>query len=476
MDVIRFTPEGWRARLDGDFSDKNVARVASGLGAMWSNISDSGRIYVGYDTRARAGEMARLASSILAEWGLDVHLSNRACPLPALSYTTMQDVLAQGALMFTASGAGAEYLGMVIRNGIGQIPDDEDYEALEALIPAEAPALASEPPESWGPNQGGYVLQDLIEPYIAALLDCVDTAAIARVAPLVVVDPLFGAGTNVLAQALVRAGARVVQIHTESRPDFAGLHPRPVDPWLDECEQEVVARAAWAGFALDGDADRLGSVDAQGNFVSSHRQNPLLVRHLVADKGERGRVIMQMSGSNYLHKEAERMGLAVSRVPIGFTNCYREFGRDDGLVACGEQGGIAFLQHSPERDGSLAALLLVEMMAQHEATLSELLAELEGDLGHWEYAQQDLTLDVAQVQSLRNILPGLNPPQVAGAKPTKVSHADGLRLEFASGAWLLMRPSRSYPVVRIYAEATTKTERDKLIVAARGLCSNPTWD
>lgn len=476
MDVIRFTPEGWRARLDGDFTEKNVARVAFGLGAMWSDISPESHIYVGYDTRARAREMAQLAAAVLVQWDLDVRISDRACPLPALSAATMLDPLAQGALMFTASGAGADYQGMVVRNGIGQIPDDDDFETLEALIPAEAPQLASAAPAAWTPERSGYRSVDLIGPYIARLLSCVDTQLISRVAPPVVVDPLYGAATDVLSQALTLAGARVTQIHADTRPDFAGLQPRPHEPWLDECEQAVVATGAWAGFALDGDGDRLGTVDAQGAFVSAHRQNPLIVRHLVVDKSEHGRVIMQMSGSNYLRQEAERLKLTSSRVPIGFTNCYREFGRDDGLIACGEQGGVAFLKHSPERDGSLAALLLVEMMAQHEATLTELVAQLERDLGHWEYAQQDLMLDVAQVQSLRNILPGLNPPQVAGAKPTKVSHADGLRLEFATGAWLLVRPSRSNPVVRIYAEAATKSERDQLIGAARELCTNPNWD
>ena len=152
-------------------------------------------------------------------------------------------------------------------------------------------------------------------------------------------------------------------------------------------------------------------------------------------------------------------------MPVGFVRTYREMARHDGIMAVGEGGGIAVPAHMLERDGIYVALMLVELLAERQLTTHELVEELDEDLGHLEYGQHDMRLDAAQVQAFRNLLPGLNPATVCDMTPVAVSHADGLRLQFEDDSWLLIRPSRSEPLVRIYAEAQTAAEKDALLKA-----------
>lgn len=464
MAIIRFGPEGWRERLGDQFDAQHVARAADGLGAAWAEKSPRARVYVGYDTRRDAATLAAIAAGVLASWGLEVVLSATSCPLPTLAYTCAHDEAACGALMLTASGAAADYQGVVVRDASGLIPSSEFLRTVEGLIPADAPSA-----------RATYETANIVEPYISTLLSAVDVAAIQAARPTVVVDPMYGAGQGILSRALRMAGTNIVEIHNEVRPDFDGLHPRPIEPWLDECDQACTTHNAWAGIALDGDADRLGMVDGQGRFITVHRQAPLILSHLVEGREEHGRVVMQMNGSAYLSRQAHRLGCPLSVVPIGFENCYRDLSRPDALLGCGEQGGIAHVPHFLERDGLMVGMLLVEMLAQRGATLAELVAEMDADLGPMSYGAQNLNLDVAQVQTLRNILPGLNPAHLAGKVPERVSHADGLRLDFEDGSWVQLRPSRTKSLVRIYAEAPTPATRDALLRATSEACEQSVW-
>lgn len=453
MTSIRFDAEGWRARLDEEFNDESVARVAEGLGATWSSAFPGAHVLVGHDTRAHARHHAEVAAGVLAAHGLRASVSAGPCPLPALGWAASQRDDVCGALMIGASGAPADYQGLCIRSGLGLIETDEFLEEVESRIPGE-PSVAP----------ADFDELALVEPYVRDLASLVDARAIADARLKVVIDPMYGTGRGLVAGLLRGMGVDVVEIHGEERDDFAGIHPRPVEPWLDECERTVVETGAVCGLVLDGDADRIGLVDERGRFVTPHRMAPLVLGHLVSRVG-RGRVAMQLNGSAYLRRQASRLGCHVTSVPIGFVRTYREMARPDALMAVGEGGGIAVPSHMLERDGIYVALLLVELLARSARTTSELVDELEQSLGHMDYGQHDLRLDAAQVQTFRNLLPGLNPATVCGMVPVAVSHADGLRLQMEDDSWLLLRPSRSEPLVRIYAEAPTHAERDALLKA-----------
>lgn len=461
QEIIRFGNDGWQSRLDDGFTTQNVVRLVDGLGLLWADDAPGSTVYIGYDTRVASRLFAEVAAAVLGSYGLRARLSDRPCPTPAVGWNCAHDPRAIGGVVITASDKSCEYGGILIRSSDGGPMRQEFLDDLEEQISGEATH-----------SRGSYELCDLMSNYIDALLGHVDAQAIRDAAPKIVADPMYGASAYYLAGILGKLGCDVTEIHGQPMPDFNGLHPIPVDPWADECEQEVVSRGADLGLILDGDADRAGAIDGEGNLLSASQLVPLLMGHLVADKGLTGRIVTTLTCSACIDRQAESLGLESLSVPVGFSRIYREVLEGDVLMGVEEYGGVCLPCHFNERDGLLVSLLLVELVCQRGRSLKDLVQEQQLSLGRMCYRRRDLHLDSAYTQAFRNVLPGLNPPVVAGKVPVEVSHADGLRLEFEDGSWVLMRPSRTDAVVRLYAEASTEKERDDLLDAVSDLVKN----
>lgn len=454
-DIIRFGSDGWRARYEDGFDAEGVARVADGLGLVWSDSIPGATAYVGFDTRHESRELARLAAGILSSYGLVVRVSDVPCPTAAVGWSCARDERACGAVMLTASELSCEYGGLLVRGADGGPVSRRFLDEVEQAI-----SLA--PPES----RGAFEECDLVGPYLEDLASVVDGDAIEHRAPRVVVDAMYGSGTTHLARLLRDLGCDVVEMHVEPREDFGGIHPDPVEPWVDACEQAVVAQGADMGIALDGDADRAAVIDERGRLLPARVLVPMLLGNLVMGHGIHGRVVTTLTCSACIAREASRLGCSVTSVPVGFSRIYRELLDADVIMGVEEYGGVCVPTHLRERDGLLVALLAVEMVARSGKSVSTMAEELEGTVGTMCYARRDLRLDAASTQAFRNVLPGLNPGELAGRSPVEVSHADGLRLQFADDSWVLVRPSRTSSVVRVYAEAPTKQDRDELLSAA----------
>ncbi len=360
--------------------------------------------------------------------------------------------------MLTASERSCEYGGLIVRGADGGPVSREFLDAVEQHISLE--------PTS---DTGEYQVENFIAPYLDDLVTLVDGVAIAGAGLSVVVDPMYGAGAGVLAQALERLGCEVTEIHADVREDFCGLHPEPADPWADECEERVSSTRASLGFLLDCDGDRAGVVDEDGNILLPHELSPLVLGHLVENRNETGRVVVTLTCSARIARQAERLGCQLTSVPVGFSRIYREMREGDVVLGAEEYGGLAFPSHLLERDGLLSCLLVAELVAKSGRTVRQLVRDMGDKIGHMRYTRRDVRLDPAATQAFRNVLPGLNPESVAGRLPVEVSHADGLRLQFDDGSWVLIRPSRSDPVVRVYSEAPTEGERDRLLDASCGI-------
>lgn len=452
--MIHFGTDGWRARLDGDFTEENLVRIADAVGTVWSRTAPGAIVYVGYDTRPGAEDFACLAARVLASHGLMAKVSDRYCPTPALSLAVANDVRACGGLSVTGSHNPPDYLGVKLRTaGGGTMPDDV-VEEVEAAMSATATD-----------HRGAFERCDIVTPYVDHLCSMVDAEAIAAAHLRVVYDPLYGAARGYVPQALGMLGIEVVEIHGEDDADTPDIHPDPIEPWVDDCERAVVANGACAGLINDGDADRVGAVDERGRYVSPHKIIALIASHLVEHHGRTGRVVVNLSTSVLTRRVARALGCRVVVKPVGFKHIYEEIRKGDVLVGGEEAGGISVPWCCPERDGILVNLLLCEMMAQTGKTLGTLVDELEETFGRTSYARRDLRLENEVIEMFRTLLPGLNPHEVAGEEPVNVSHMDGLRLEFADESWLLMRPSGTEPVVRVYAEASTVERRDELLDA-----------
>ncbi|MBS3956577.1 MAG: phosphoglucomutase/phosphomannomutase family protein [Clostridiales bacterium] len=457
---ITFGTDGWRAVIAEDFTYENLRRVADATGRVFSHDHGGGRILVGYDTRFEGKAFAHAAAEVIASHGLEAVVSDRYMPTPALCWSVAHDQRAIGGVMVTASHNPAKYSGFKIRMHDGGASPVALTDRVEAALRPEAPATRGVP-----------LTADLMTPYLEALLAAVDTDLIRGAGLRVVVDSLYGAGQHYLADVLRDAGVDVNEIHMEPNPGFGGLHPEPIPPHIDGMRDAVVVGQRDAGFVTDGDADRIGAADAAGRFVNPHRIICLVARHLAQDRGQTGRIVKTLSTSVLVDRLGQRLGLPVTTTPVGFKWIYEEMLAGDVLVGGEESGGIGIPSHVRERDGLLIALMLTEMMAQHGKGLGELVHDLFELTGPMEYQRVDLALDPEVMISFRERLPHVAPAEIAGLQVLETVRTDGLKLLLPDDAWLLLRPSGTEPLVRVYAEASSAGVVDDLLAAGKAIAT-----
>jgi phosphomannomutase len=456
MNYIRFANDGWYARYDEGMGEKNMIRVADAIGALWSDVAPGSTCYVGYDTRRDAAELAQVVASTLGSWGLHPRLSDIYCPMPALNRAVRVDDTAVGGVMLTADHRGPEYLGIRVRNPDGSAISHEVAARIEELVS----------PNPVEPS-GSFETADLVTAYMQELVSKIDVDAIKAAGITCVVDPLYGTAKGFALQLARAAGADATEIHNSPVEDFGGLHPEVVMPWLRDLEAAVLQRGAAVGIALDGPSNRACAVTEKGHVVPPPKLTALVMQHLVENRGETGRVLAPQSASAILRRQAERLGCPMTTVSTDPVWA-REEARSGGVLLSGDGlGGVCIPSIDNERDALAAMLLVLEMMAVTGKPLSVLVDDLDEALGKMVYGHRDVYVDPARVQVLKNLLPGINPSQVGSREPVSVSHADGLRVQYENDAWLLVRPSATQPLIRIYAEAPTKQECTDMLDAAR---------
>jgi phosphomannomutase len=245
--------------------------------------------------------------------------------------------------------------------------------------------------------------------------------------------------------------------------DFRGLHPHAAEPWVDECERTVVGEGADIGIVLNGDCSRGAVIDANGRLVSPHDVAPLVLEHLVRQRGALGRVVATAASSVRIERQAVRLDCDFTRVPVGFESVYREFADGDVILGTEELGGICHPHHLPERDALESSVMLLEYVAGAGEGVRGLVNSFEAQVGSLEYLARDIRLDFGQTQRLRNLLPGINPPNVLGEVPFAVTHPHGLRVELEDGSWLLVRAATSGAGARVVAEAGDAARVSELI-------------
>ncbi len=441
MRSLRFGVNGWVARVGDGFDESSVVRIAAALGQAWAHRAVGSTVMVGYDTRRDSLRLALVAGQVIAAQGLDVVVSDRVCPTPALSWSIATNPRCVGGVMLTASEASCEYGGLLVRQHDGGPLDPVFADRVEQLIssvPTDARASVER--------------ADLVSSYLDNIAILADSTLISGSGLRVVVDGMYGATAGYAGRLFERLGCEVINIHEAHVPDFRGLHPDAREPWVDECERAVMRHRADLGIVFDGDGDRMGIIDARGRLVSQHDLAPLVLEHVVGQRGMRGRVVSTVASSVRFARHAERLDLEHTMVPVGFDAIYGEFSDGDVILATEEYGGICVPPHLPERDGLAAATMIVELMAGTGESVRDMVDECERQVGAFEYVSKDVRLDFSLMQRLRNVLPGLNPPEVCGQVPLAVTHPSGLRVELPDGSWALVRLSRSRQLARCCAE------------------------
>ena len=448
MTVIKFGTDGWRGVIAEDFTFENVRLVARAVARYLIAHEDIRRgLVVGYDCRFLSDRFALAAAEEIAASGIPVCLSVSYAPTPAVAFA-VRNRKAAGAVMITASHNPWQWNGLKFKASYGGSAAPEIIRKIEAEIPlAASPATRS--PAEWR-----LVKEDLVEPYLRHIETVVDLKSIARRNFQLVVDPMYGAGRNHLARLLERAGVRCREIHGEADPLFGGLNPEPIEPHIEELRRAVLETHADAGFATDGDADRLGAVDRSGRFIDSHQIFAILLRYLVEVRGMKGGVAKTFSTTKLLDKLASKYSLPVYETPIGFKYICDLMLSKDILIGGEESGGIGVPSlGGPERDGVLNSVLLAEAMAHYGKSLGELVAELHSEFGPHHYGRIDLELRPGQKERAMEAVSRPDLGHFGGFGIVKKEDMDGVKMYFQNGAWLLVRPSGTEPLLRIYAEA-----------------------
>lgn len=467
--AIRFGTDGWRGVIADTVTFANVARVTEAYG-RWLTINEEpgARVLVGYDTRFLSEAFARTAASTLMAAGHQAWLTPGPAPTPAISWAVHQEGLA-GALMVTASHNPSIYNGIKIKASYGGPALPEMTSAVEALLPSPGagPAPAGAPAAATQ-QLPGVLMYDPRPAYLAQLARLVDLSALAEAKLRIVGDMMHGAAGGYLVELFRDAGMDYTEVRGSPDPLFGGVHPEPLPPNLQPLFDAVNRLDAHVGLATDGDGDRIGAVDPEAGFVDAQQIFALLLQHLVEVRGWRGMVVKTYAGTRMVQRLAEQYGLPYQETPVGFKHVCRLALEQPVLIGGEESGGIGVMNHLPERDGLLCALLLLEIMAARGKSLAGQVQALMDQVGPHYYARRDLPLPGPGPYSLEPLLAS-PPARIASFPVAEVETTDGVKLLLGDPGWVLFRMSGTEPLLRVYAEMESEAALTAVLIAAARL-------
>jgi phosphoglucomutase len=460
--MIRFGTSGWRAVIADQFTDANVRLVIGAIANLVSRGEHAGRpLLVGSDTRFMTERFVRMAADHLGAAGLSALACVRPTPTPVLAYS-VRKLGAAGAINFTASHNPPEYLGIKFSGADGAPALPETTRAIEA----EIIALADGAPASVG--KGEVTELDPAADYLADLASKVDLRAIAGAGLKLAYDPLWGTGRGYLDRALREAGLVVDVLHDWRDVYFGGRSPEPSEANLVELREHVVKNGFNLGIATDGDADRFGVVDADGTFISANDVIAILVDYLIESRGWEGGVARSVATTHLVDRVAAHHGREVFETPVGFKYIGELINADRIVLGGEESAGLSIKGHVPEKDGLLACLLVAEAVARRGATVQQMLDRLTGVVGKLYGRRIGVRLSDEQTAILRARLADEEPASLGGVPVSRIDRTDGAKYILDDGSWVLMRPSGTEPLVRVYAEATSAELLEVLLESGRG--------
>jgi alpha-D-glucose phosphate-specific phosphoglucomutase len=484
--TIQFGTDGWRAVISDEFTFDNVRLVAQAIAevlsakcvpALPSGIEGSEGIcaelplaVVGFDTRFLSDRYAIAVSEVLAANRLRVALAKADAPTPVISYA-IPHMGAVGGVMITASHNPPRYNGIKLKAAYGGSAANGDVREVECRIRANtASGRQSQRMESAEALEQNILFRfDPFPAYREQLKRLVDFEVIRQARPRVVVDAMYGSGRGYLRNLLAEAGAEVVEIRGEMNPGFNGIHPEPIAKHLKPLVDQVVEGGYDLGLAMDGDADRTGVVGHTGKFIDPHCIMTLVLRYLVEHRGMQGAVVKTVSTTQMLNRLAGEYGLPVHETPVGFNYIGDLMLKDDVLIGGEESGGISIKGHIPEGDGVLMGMLMAEIVSRYGKSPEELLGEVMGRIGNYEYARNDFQVRPFEKAALVAGLVESAPETLAGLPLVSINLRDGVKYLLEDDSWLLIRPSGTEPVLRVYAEAHSHAMVEALLAEGRAL-------
>jgi alpha-D-glucose phosphate-specific phosphoglucomutase len=472
--TIKFGTDGWRAVIAETFTFENVRLVSQAVADYINETHENGatpEIVIGFDTRFLSDRFAAEVARVMAANGVIAHLARADAPTPAISYNIVHKKAA-GGVMITASHNPPRYNGFKIKAAYGGSASKPQIEAIERKLYAVSGRIGANLMDYKKAEEKGFIRKfDPAWPYYEHLTGkLINMDVISNGELNVVVDSMYGAGRGVFGEILSRTRTKVHELHSDLHPGFGGIHPEPLGKNLKELVATVQHEHVHFGLATDGDADRIGAVDNRGKFVDSHTIMALSVRYLVEQRGLTGGIAKTISSTFMLNRLAKKYGLKLHETPVGFDVIANLIINDDILLGGEESGSITIKGHIPEGDGILMGLLLMEIVADAGISLSELIEDLQRTVGPACYKRDDIRLkgDISKSEMVQHLLDHA-PARIAGETVVKVDSYDGVKYHLADDSWLLIRPSGTEPLLRVYAEAGSEVAVEAMIQIGREL-------
>jgi phosphoglucomutase len=454
---IRFGTSGWRAIIADDFTFENVRLVTEAICSYLRESESAQVLVIGHDTRFMGEQFTAAATEIAAAKGIRILSCNGPTPTPTMSHA-IRSQEAAGGVNFTASHNPPEYQGIKFSTADGAPALPDVTKRIEQII-ENKPNVAD--------ASGGSVEEfDARTGYLEDLNTKIRFDLIANAKGRYAYDPLWGTGRGYLDKVLRDHGLEVETIHDWRDVTFGGQAPEPGEEHLSELRELVRTKGLTLGLATDGDSDRFGVIDSDGTFITPNQLIALLTDYLAESRGWRKGVARSVATSHLVDRVAENRGLKLYETPVGFKYIGELINKDEIILGGEESAGLSIRGHYPEKDGILACLLAAEAVAARNASLTEQLRELYGRVGKLESGRIGVKLTPEVAAKLKEKL-SEEPSELAGRKIEKINRIDGVKFIFADKSWMLMRPSGTEPLVRIYAESEDKDDLEVLLEQGR---------
>jgi alpha-D-glucose phosphate-specific phosphoglucomutase len=451
---IKFGTDGWRGVIAEDYTFDNVRRCAQGFANYLLAQGKQGQwVVVGHDKRFSSEHFAAAVAEVLAGNGLKVYLTQEATPTPVIAYAVV-DKKAAGAVNITASHNPPTDNGFKVRNETGGAIDPEGLLQIEASIPEDVNNVLRVP-YSVAEKDGMIVKFDAATPYIEHLTrdGLIDLQPIKDAGLTVMVDVMWGNGAGWFTRLLAGGKTKVIEIHNTRNPSFPEMkRPEPIQPNIDVGLQATVDNHADVLLITDGDADRCGIGDENGQFINQLRVYALLAYYLLEVRGLRGDIVKTLSTTNMLNKLGELYGVPVHETGVGFKFVAPKMTETDALIGGEESGGYAFRGNVPERDGILAGLYMLDFMVKTGKKPTELLKDLFAKVGGEYFYDRVDSPFTGDHESRKKIIRDNNPKTLGGLKVTELVTVDGFQYRLEDGGWMLIRFSGTEPILRVYCE------------------------
>ncbi|MCD8378186.1 MAG: phosphoglucomutase/phosphomannomutase family protein [Candidatus Gastranaerophilales bacterium] len=449
---IKFGTDGWRAVVGKDFNKQNVKLVIQSIARyIFEKYGIEKPVLIGYDPRNKADEYSKSAAEMLSQYGFDVYYSSRIVPTPVLAYCAKNRNAC--AVMFTASHNPPEYL------GIKFIPDYAGP-ATKEITDKLTENLDREFNKKY--RNGSVTNIDFSAEYYKHIEKLIDFDIIKSLDKNIIFDGLYSSSIGYFDKILSKHGIKYDTLHMEHDPNFGGGMPEPKPEYLKELIEKIKTNLNSLGFANDGDADRFGVINENGEYVTPNEIIAILLYHLVKNKHYTGCLVKTVGASLMLDRIAEKLNISVVETPVGFKHVGEAMRLNDCIIGGEESGGLSIKGHIPEKDGLLANLLVLEAIACFEKPLTQLQQELKELIGV-EFVNDRIDLRLNNSSEIKSLSDKISQIKSAGGMyVTGIGLKDGIKLYLGKNSWVLARQSGTEPLLRIYFESDSEETLKKL--------------